>query len=49
MIDPAFVAVLRQIVTKLQDGEVNLVLTGSVSFALQGLSLEPHDIDIQTD
>ncbi len=49
MIDPAFVAVLRQIVTKLQDGEVNWVLTGSVSFALQGLSLEPHDIDIQTD
>jgi hypothetical protein len=49
MIDPAFVAVLRQIVTKLPDGEVNWVLTGSLSFALQGLSLEPHDIDIQTD
>jgi hypothetical protein len=49
MIDPAFIAVLRQIVTELQDSTVNWVLTGSLSFALQGLPLEPHDIDIQTD
>lgn len=49
MIDPAFIAVLRQIVTTLQDGEINWVLTGSLGFALRGLPLEPHDIDIQTD
>lgn len=49
MIGPAFSAVLSQIVTKLQGSEVNWVLTGSLSFALQGLPLEPHDIDIQTD
>jgi len=49
MIDPAFLAVLRQIFTGLQDSTVNWVLTGSLSFALRGLPLEPHDIDIQTD
>ncbi len=49
MIDPAFIAVLRRIVTTLRDGGVNWVLTGSLSFALRGLPLEPHDIDIQTD
>ena len=28
---------------------VNWVVTGSFSFALQGIALEPHDIDLQTD
>ncbi len=28
---------------------MNWVVTGSLNFALQGLPLEPHDIDIQAD
>jgi len=49
MDDPIFITVLRQIVAALQDSGVNWALTGSLSFVLQGLPLEPHDIDIQTD
>ncbi len=49
MIDPIFLAVLRKIVTELQDSPVNWVLTGSLGFALRGLPFEPHDIDLQTD
>ncbi|ALM75393.1 nucleotidyltransferase domain-containing protein [Thermococcus barophilus] len=28
---------------------MNWVVTGSLGFALQGVPVEPHDIDIQTD
>jgi hypothetical protein len=49
MIHPAFLAALRKIITQLEDSPVNWVLTGSLSFALRGLPLEPHDIDLQTD
>ncbi|GCE51229.1 hypothetical protein EI42_03386 [Thermosporothrix hazakensis] len=47
MVSDAYRTVLRRLVSEL-DG-VNWVLTGSLSFALRGLPLEPHDIDIQTD
>jgi len=49
MIHPAYLVVLRQLYTELTGSGVNWAVTGSLSFALQGLPLEPHDIDIQTD
>ncbi len=49
MIEPAFSTVLRKLYTELAGSGINWVVTGSLSFALQGLPLTPHDIDIQTD
>lgn len=49
MIQPIYLVVLRQLFTELKESQVMWVVTGSLSFALQGLPLEPHDIDIQTD
>lgn len=49
MIQPIYLIVLHQLFTELKESQVTWVVTGSLSFALQGLSLEPHDIDIQTD
>lgn len=49
MIDPAFIAVLRQIVASLQGSDVNWAVTGSLGQALQGVALDPADIDLQTD
>lgn len=45
----AHLAVLRKICARLDGSNVNWALTGSLSFALQGVPVEPHDIDIQTD
>lgn len=41
--------VLQKLVSRLKDRDINWVITGSTSFALQGMSVEPKDIDIQTD
>jgi hypothetical protein len=49
MIHPTYIAVPRQLSTQLKESWVNWVVTGSLSFALQGLPFEPHDIGIQTD
>lgn len=49
MVDKAYLEVLRKIHARLHGSGVNWVLTGSLSFALQGVPVEPHDIDIQTD
>jgi len=49
MIEPAFSGVLRKLYNELAGSGVNWVVTGSLSFALQGLPITPHDIDIQTD
>lgn len=49
MIEPAFSTVLRKLYNELAGSGVNWVVTGSLNFALQGLPLIPHDIDIQTD
>lgn len=40
---------LLNIVPSLNSANVLWVLTGSLAFALQGLPVEVHDIDIQTD
>ena len=57
MIDDSYLDVLRQLVHRLGDDSpedagrppVNWALTGSLSMALQGVPIEPHDIDVQTD
>ena len=49
MLDPSFSAVQRRLSYELAGSEVNWVVTGSLNFALQGLPLTPHDIDLQTD
>lgn len=49
MIDTKYLNVLRKIYTRLNDSTINWVVTGSLGFALQGVPVEPNDIDIQTD
>jgi hypothetical protein len=49
MIESAFSIVLRKLYNELTGSSVNWVVTGSLNFALQGLPITPHDIDIQTD
>lgn len=49
MLNPDYLKVLRKIYARLLNTNVNWVVTGSLSFALQGISLEPNDIDLQTD
>ena len=49
MIDPVYLNVLRQIYTRLSNTDVNWVATGSFGFVLQGLPIQPNDIDLQTD
>ena len=49
MIDPRFAKVLRQLHNKLDIDEINWAVTGSLDFALQGMDVDVHDIDIQTD
>lgn len=41
--------VLEQVLTALQGTDVAWALTGSTSFALQGVDVLPNDIDIQAD
>ena len=49
MLNPSYLNVLRKIYARMMNTNVNWVVTGSFSFALQGIALEPHDIDLQTD
>ncbi len=50
MIAPSYINVLRKIYSRLNDNtSVNWAITGSLGFALQGVPVEPNDIDIQTD
>lgn len=49
MLNPAYLNVLRKIYPRLDNTGVDWVVTGSLGFALQGVPVEPHDIDIQTD
>ena len=49
MIDSRFTKVLRQLHKHLPVDEVNWAVTGSLGFALQGMDVDVHDIDIQTD
>ena len=49
MIPQTHLKVLYKLYEKLKDSNVNWVVTGSLGFVLQGVPVEPHDIDIQTD
>jgi hypothetical protein len=49
MIELQYLNALRIICTHLSDYQINWVVTGSLGMALQGMDIEVHDIDIQTD
>ncbi|PKO13224.1 MAG: hypothetical protein CVU39_20210 [Chloroflexi bacterium HGW-Chloroflexi-10] len=49
MIEQHYRNTLRKIYARLHDHQINWVVTGSLGMALQGMELEVHDIDIQTD
>jgi len=49
MLNPTYLRVLRKIHTRLDNTDVNWVVRGSFGLALQGVPVEPPDIDIQTD
>jgi hypothetical protein len=49
MIDAAYLTALRLIVEHLRGSRAVWALTGSLGWALQGVPVEPHDIDLQTD
>ncbi len=49
MLDIVYLKVLRKINAQLNNINVNWAITGSLGFALQGVAIEPNDIDIQTD
>jgi hypothetical protein len=46
---PKHLSALRKIYTELEGQPINWVITGSLGCALQGVKVEVHDIDIQTD
>jgi len=49
MIELQYINTLRKIYTRLDDSNVNWAITGSLGMALQGMTVDVHDIDIQTD
>ena len=49
MIEDQHLNTLRKIYSRLEDNNVNWVITGSLGMALQGMTVDVHDIDIQTD
>jgi len=49
MISPQYLAALRVIVERLAGQPIDWAVTGSCGFALQGLDVTVHDIDVQTD
>ncbi len=49
MVEAAYLNVLRLILARLADAPVPWVVTGSLGMALQGMAVEVHDIDLQTN
>jgi hypothetical protein len=49
MIETQYLNVLRKIYIRLNNIQVNWVITGSLGMALQGIDVKVHDIDIQTN
>ena len=47
-ISPSHRAALHIICDRLRDAELVWAITGSLGFALQGVPVSPHDIDLQT-
>ncbi|MFB6253201.1 MAG: nucleotidyltransferase domain-containing protein [Halobacteriaceae archaeon] len=48
MIPDTYRAIIYDLTTTLQDTSIDWAITGSTSQALQGVSLTPNDIDVQT-
>ncbi len=48
-IDPRFISALLRLLERLKGSEVRWVVIGSLNHALQGLEVQPRDIDIMTD
>ena len=48
-VDRRFGSVLQKIYAELRDYDIAWAITGSLNFALHGLPVEVHDIDVQTD
>jgi hypothetical protein len=44
-----YIPVLQQIYSRIKDNQNGWVIAGSLSMALQGLDIDVHDIDIQTN
>ena len=49
MIEARYLAALHKIYSRLKDCKAIWVITGSFGMALQGMDIDVHDIDIQTD
>lgn len=49
MIESQYLNALRKLCVRLNDCQSIWVITGSLGMVLQGMDLEVHDIDIQTD
>ena len=49
MIEEPFLSALEVVYARLTDSSVMWVVTGSLGMALQGMEIEVHDIDLQTD
>ncbi len=49
MIEPRFLDALRKIVARLEGARIDWAITGSLGLALQGVEVDVHDIDLQTD
>ncbi|MFP4507368.1 MAG: nucleotidyltransferase domain-containing protein [Candidatus Acetothermia bacterium] len=49
MIPDEHLNVLRKLYSRIEDNGIDWVVTGSTSFALQGVPVTPNDVDIQTD
>jgi len=49
IINSAYLKVLEKIYSRLTKTNINWAVTGTLGFALQGLPVNPNDIDIQTD
>lgn len=49
MLPQKHLEVLQKIYNMLNSTNINWVITGSTVFIIQGISLKPNDIDIQTD
>jgi hypothetical protein len=48
-VEPQYLNALRIIYAALKDRHVNWVVTGSLGMALQGMDVDIHDLDIQTE
>lgn len=48
-LNPTYLEVLRVLHARLSDSDVTWAITGSLGFALQGVPVQPNDIDVQTD